>query len=443
MNCEIISSEEWNTILLFFNAFLWVLTFALYQYKRRTFGAGSAILLLYTSIAIMGIHLFLYHPDRKHMFTDLTLFPYLYLYCMILLVAYPIFKIDRNNKIQIIPPSHFFFNSVCIVLVLLSLYRVNEVFSNTRDGLIMLFLDADAGLEAYNRGAARFMSDTSSGDISAGVDYIAVLSNTAKSIIPLFWMYYLTLEKKNKLLLCTLSLTALLAPLNAIASGSRYTIGVFMLEMIVLFIFLRKTFSQKSFLRIKKIMYIIMFSLLLPFMAVTLSRSGSDYNNMILGVERYTAESFIRFNNYGLDAGGVRYGDRTIPLLKVLSGMDTAKNYAERLEKYSKMKINESVFYTFVGDFTLDYGPILTILIFLCVTYFYLRVLRVYDGNLYFYQFILLFVLIETCLGFFLYLYADVIGNLRLVAYLFAAFVFKVDYILQNNKTVKNAVCIT
>lgn len=440
MSFELLSTEEWNTILLYFNAFLWVFTFALYQYKRRSFGLGSAILLLYTSIAVMGIHLFLYHPERKSMFTDLSLWPYLYLYGMIMLMVYPILKIDRCKNIAIIPPSHFLFNAVCVVLVLLSLYRIHEIFTDIREGLILLFLDSEAGLDAYNKGAARFMTDTTSGDISAGVDYIAVLSNTAKSIIPLFWMYYLTLENKNKILLYILSFTALLAPLNAIASGSRYTIGVFMIEMLVLFVFLRKTFPQRYAIRIKRMVCIIFVALLLPFLVVTLSRSGSDYNKMLLGVERYTAESFIRFNNYGLDAGGVRYGDRTITLIKALSGMESAKNYSERLDKYSKMKMNESVFYTFVGDFTLDYGPILSVIIFICIARFFVKTLRVHHGKLFFYQYILLFVLIETCLGFFLYLYADIIGNLRLMAYLFAACLFKIDCTLTKNKTTRNAI---
>lgn len=429
MESKIISTEEWNIILLYFNAFLWLFTFGFYQYKRKKFGLGSAVLLLYTIIAVMSIHLFLYHPERNSMFTNLKLFPYLYLYGMMMLMMYPIFKIDRNDSVQIIHPSHSFFNVICIILILLSLYRIQEIFTDIREGLVLLFIDPDAGLDAYSKGAARFMTDTSSGDISAGVDYIAILSNTAKSIIPLFWMYYLTLEKKNKILLYALSFTTLLAPLNAIASGSRYTIGVFMIKMIVVFIFLRKTFPPKYAIRIKNVICVIFVALFIPFIAVTLSRSDSDYNKMILNIERYASESFIRFNNYGLDTGGIRYGDRTITLIKVVSGMTVAKNYPERLLKYSNMKMNESVFYTFVGDFTLDYGPILSVLIFICISCFFRKALNVRQGQIAFYQYVLLFVLIEICLGFFLYLYSDIVGNLRLIAYLFLAFLFRIDYV--------------
>lgn len=434
MEFGIISTEEWNIILLYFNAFLWLFTFGLYQYKRKIFGLGSAILLLYTVIAVMGIHLFLYHPERKTMFIDLKLFPYLYLYAMMMIIMYPIFRIDRNKSVQIIHPSYSLFNMICILLVLLSLYRIQEIFTDIREGLVLLFQDPDAGLDAYNKGAARFMTDTSSGDIRAGVDYIAILSNTAKSIIPLFWMYYLTLKDKNKILLYALSFTTLLDPLNAIASGSRYAIGVFMIKMLVIFMFLRQTFPQKYAVRIKNVMCSVFFALFIPFMAVTLSRSDSDYKKMILNVERYASESFIRFNNYGLDAGGIRYGDRTITLIKVVSGMNVAKNYPERLLKYSNMKMNESVFYTFVGDFTLDYGPILSVLIFICVSYFFLKALCVRQGCIAFYQYVLLYVLIEICLGFFLYLYSDIAGNLRLITYLFLAFIFRIDYVYCHKK---------
>lgn len=56
------------------------------------------------------------------------------------------------------------------------------------------------------------------------------------------------------------------------------------------------------------------------------------------------------FNNYGMDANGIRYGDRTAPLIRKLLGLKTSTNYYERRFVYSKMLVNDSYFITFIGD---------------------------------------------------------------------------------------------
>ena len=81
-------------------------------------------------------------------------------------------------------------------------------------------------------------------------------------------------------------------------------------------------------------------------------------------IEWYYGQSFLNFNNYGLDAGGIRYGDRTANFFKSFLFDDVPHNFVERREKYSHLKIDDYYFYTFVGDFTIDYGPILAVLLF-------------------------------------------------------------------------------
>ena len=45
-------------------------------------------------------------------------------------------------------------------------------------------------------------------------------------------------------------------------------------------------------------------------------------------------------------------------------------NYVERREIYSKLKINDEVFSTFVGDFTIDFGPFFAVIIFIVFNFF-------------------------------------------------------------------------
>ena len=52
---------------------------------------------------------------------------------------------------------------------------------------------------------------------------------------------------------------------------------------------------------------------------VTMGRFANNKQQteyLIYGIETYAAQNFIFFNNYGLDAGGIRYGDNTANLAR-------------------------------------------------------------------------------------------------------------------------------
>lgn len=425
------SVVEWNYLLLILNAVLWTLTLFYYWRKRKRFTLGCFVLALYALISVVGIHLYIYHPDSNQMFTDLRLFPYLYLYGMILLVCIPIFKMEGARISRIVPPNIKVFHAVCVVLVLLAFYRVDQVFYEIREGLALLFLDSDAGLEAYKKGAARFINDRTSGNISGHVDYVSVLGNVAKVILPAFWMYYLALKEKNRWMFAALSMASFLSPLYAVASGSRYAIVNFMVEIVAIFFFLYSFFTPERKESIRKSFGGVLIALLIPFLALTVSRSKGDTMRTFYGIERYLSESFIHFNNHGLDAGGMRNGDRTMPLFKQFIGMETAANYATRISKYKEMKINESVFISFVGDFTLDFGPVWPVVIFICISRMFYKYLSVQNHVLYFHQYILLYTLLKFVLGFFLYLFSDPFGNLELLVLLSLYCFFRLVHIRQ------------
>lgn len=430
---KIISPREWSYIVGGINAVLWILVFAYFYFARSRWGLTHTILLLYSSIAVLSFHLFIYYPFADQMFEEITLFPYIYLFIMLMLPLYPIIKLESRPIYSIRKPRKSLFYIVCMILVILSFYHVDEIFQNITNGIFMLFVDSDAGLLAYQKGAAKFTTDMSSGDLNKEVDYLSVLANLSRTIIPVFWLYYISLEERNKYLFSLLTICVLLSPLNSIASGSRYALVVFIVETTVVFVF-SKNLMQKKKIIIKRISYVVLVVLIVPFLLVTISRSNGDMKNTLYGMERYFSESFIHFNNHGIDAGGIRYGDRTMPFFKMLIGFDTAKNYPERIWKYRYMAIDESVFIGYVGDFTLDFGPIFSFVLFVLTMVYFRQRLMVRDRVLLFHQYILLYILIKLNLGFFSYLFADVFGNAQLLFLLMIYWLFKLDYQLHKRK---------
>lgn len=367
---EIISPREWSYIVGAINAIVWIIIFVYFRIKRSQWGLTHTILLLYMAISILSLHLFIYYPFSERMFKDMTLFPYAYLFVMLMLPLYPIIKVESKPVYSIQKPHMLLFRFVCFGIIILSLYHIDEMFVDIKEGIFTLFTDSDAGLLAYQKGAAKFTTDTSSGDISKGVDYLSVLANIARTIIPIFWLYYFSLEKKSKPFFLIMTVCMILSPLNSIASGSRYGIVVFMLEITTFFLYIKNFLSKKRQAFAKKTSSVALIMLLVPFFLVTISRSHGNMKDALYGIERYFSESFIHFNNHGLDANGIRNGDRTMTFFKLLAGLDTAKNYPERLYRYRYMTINESVFISYVGDFTLDFGPIISFVIFILWLFF-------------------------------------------------------------------------
>ena len=157
----------------------------------------------------------------------------------------------------------------------------------------------------------------------------------------------------------------------------------------------------------------------IPVIAITYSRFGEKAAGATGFVTWYVGQGSLYFNNFGLDAGGTRNGDRTINLVKRVIDPSTPKNYVERRDKYPNLKIDDYFFVTFVGDFVIDFGPIIATIIIIVFSIVAWRGTRPRDGTITIYQLLLLhFVLcVNIQGGMTLFSYSDT-GNLRIFAYL-------------------------
>ena len=200
-------------------------------------------------------------------------------------------------------------------------------------------------------------------------------------------------------------------------------------------------FDSFVYRKMKRFFLLFFVLLLVPFFVITISRNEGDFDRMLFSLERYSSESFLRFNNYCLDANGCRDADYVLPVVKELLGLNPARDYAARLSKYSYMNIDESVFYTFVGDFTLDFGPFSSVIIFFFLMIMFVNALSAKRKEIYFYQYILYYILLVSCLGYYQFPWGRIEGNLQLIVLLLLMFVFYMDSVrLRRNKklTIEN-----
>ena len=411
-------SFEWGNFCLIINIIIWLFTFIIFQYKTKYFGVGSGILLFYSIISLLAWGLY------NETFSDakITLFPFIYLYGMIILAAYPILSIKERAIRNIIPPNPKLFKLVCIGIIAFSFVSLPNTIILIRENIFSIILDTTAGAELYSDKTAAMMTRQSS-----GINLIPILGGVCGNIAIVFFMYYLTLENRNKTILICLGISALIGPISGIANGGRAGMAMFLLNSSFLFLFIRKFISPNLKKKVSRIIVIAGIILLIPFFALSLSRNNGDQSKTLTMVESYLSQGFLWFNTDALDPGGTREGDYTAVAFKYIAGLKPAMYYSGRINKYPHLKIDESVFYSFVGDFTLDYGPIAAVVIFIVTAIFFKKCLHHKNSSITFQQYLMFYLLMVGCLGYFQFPLGREDGNLVMIGLLTLALIFKLS----------------
>jgi len=419
---------EYNNILALFNVLLYSLTFLIYQFRTKYFGAFSILLLTYLFTALMG---YFYINNPLSEYQNIKIFPFLYLYAMLMLACYPLFKVGEHNIILIKPPNNKLFNSFCWIMILAKTIHFLMIFHNLKTNFYGILFEPTTIFEQYSEGVSR-----SSTEGYRNFNLFAIFSNLFSTISILILMYYLTFQRKNIWLLIGLVFSAILNPIEALAQAQRGGVVISLLLFIFAYFFFKKFYSVKIQKIIKPLLIFIFLILSIPLAIITITRfSDREGDNFLLfSIQNYSGQSFINFNNYALDAGGDRDGTRTATLITtIISGGSAPRNYLERLSKYKNIKLDETKFSTFVGDFVLDFGPALTIFIFFLATVFFRHHLRI-KNEISFHQTILWFLLINICAGLFLYTFADWGGNLQFIALISFYLIFRIK--LRDNSQI-------
>lgn len=346
---------------------------------------------------------------------------------MLMLFFWPILKYDayKIDEIQKVPSIYLLI--ISIIFIVASLVQLPTIISDFAFSIKKLLTSSSGGLDLYHKSlaGARLLGD---GNIS---NFGSIISNTYGKFGILLFFYYLTLQKRSKLILIGLFISTIISILSSISLGQRGLIIDTLLSMIITYFALRRFFQPKVNRIIKIVGGWMLLAALIPVIALTISRFGNDKKGSMSSVYYYGGQENLNFNNYGLDAGGIRYGDRTFPLFKRILGFENVpKNFVERRAKYQHLKMDDESFYTFVGDFTLDFGPITATIIFVFFSIFVVIKTKIRNGIIRFHQLILLHFVMIVCMlgGMKLYPFSDVGGNLQLIGYFIAYMFFRLDY---------------
>lgn len=418
--------STWSNICLIIYFLAWLICFIKYQKVRKCFDAGSFLLVCYTLFAFLSWRLY-NNPDYGYGSKPIHLFPFLYLFLMLLMATSTVLKYDTTKIDRIQRPPRLFFIVVAIFFVFTSLAHFPSSISHFSEGIMKLLLDDSVGQSLYQESLEDRVSD-GDGAIS---NLSAIFSSAFYNIGVLFTFYYLTLPKRKKWFTVALILSCLMGILAYISLGQRGGVFIRTMTIIITYFAFKKFYSKKLNKTVGKIGVILLILISIPIMAITLSRFGEKEGGALGNVMAYMGQENINFNNNALDDGGIRYGDRTVPLFKRMLGFQNVPdNFWQRREKYPNLKMDDDVFYTFVGDFTIDYGPILAVFLFVFFTIVFHNLTRVRGRTVLFHQLILIHFVMCVCAqgAMELFTFSDVAGNLQLIVVFLSYWLCLYDY---------------
>ena len=407
------SEVTWNNILATGYLLVWIMTLVWYQYKSRILDGGTAVMSTYILYAIFSLF-----SLNDVMFADfylpLKVFPYIYLYVMLMVALSPTIYIHLNPVKNIEQPQTNILGIISVIIIISSVLLVPDIIANFGTGLVKLFTETDAGKDAYME---HIEEDKEAG---SGISNIpAIIYNAFSDITIFLCFYYITCKKKNYWLIAGLIFAILIGILIPMMHGQRGGVIAAVLTTCVGYALFQQYISRRINRVIRLLGITSIIAIAVPVAAITISRFGNMGGGVTGFLNWYVGQGSLYFNNFALDAGGTRNGDRTLNLAKRLIDPDTPKNYTERREKYSHLNIDDNIFSTFVGDFVIDFGPITTVFIFVIFNGLILYLIRFRnsrDGTLKLHLALLLYFTLCICMqgGMTLFSFSDT-GNLRIV----------------------------
>ena len=426
--------EERALNILYTVLYTALLAWMLYRHQQSIegrWGIGSYILLSYVLYPIIGAFWFF---DQDNIYGDiepLKLFPFIYLAVLQWIAVRPILQYDRNHIQQIEQPSMSFLNIFAAIYIVCTLLQIPHIIANIADGIRNIMVDTAAGADMYLESQA----EDSSYDGSVG-NLTAIIFNIFSPLAFILFFYYMTLGRKYMWAIIGFGLCVLIKSFHSLSNGQRTEVTMSVINIFVAYVALKPILSDRIKRYVRIVLTVLAVSITIPFIALTISRFGERQGGTTGGLVYYIGEAPYYFNNYALDAGGTRHGDRTCNVFKKLIGKPSPNGIFDVREAYPMLKMDDSIFSTFIGDFVLDFGATTTAIIFILFSILFTRLTPTNGPNqIPFHRLILIYFAMSVCMqgGFYLFNYAFE-GNLQILAIFVFYVFFGLDYLMRHRK---------
>jgi len=409
---------------------LWSIVLIIHQRFIKRIGLASIIITSYLFYSICSLFLFInlkeiHISDFVKADKILDLFPFLYLFSALLIFLNPVILFDRYNINKIHKPSSYIVNSFLMLFFVSNLLSLFKIIPRIQNGLTLILTTRYGGSELY---AEAHNVEFTSGNLNI----LGFVNSSCSDIGILFIFYYLT-YCKNKIYVISLFILIFISVLDPIARGLRTETIMKIFLIIVSYYMFHQFYSPSLNSKIKRIGIISVILISIPTIALSISRFGNSDGGTLGGTVSYIGQANLNFNNYCLDANGTRNGDRTCNMFKKMLGFENVpESIMETRAKYRYMKIDDGSFYTFIGDFVLDFGPTIAFIIIIIISISISRITICQNKTINFHQLLCIYFVVAISIqgGMYLFHYSFS-GNWKIIVFILFYILMKMDY---NNK---------
>lgn len=395
------------------------------------------LLLSYVLYPIIGCFWY-FNPNSiyREFVTELTLMPFIYLAAMLYIASYPVLQYDRANVKRIEQPPMLLLNAFAIIYILCTIVQVPHIIENLSTGLRNIMVDTAAGLDMYMESQTE--ETTYDGAIS---NITSIIFNIFSPLAFILFFYYLTLEKRHKWIEIGFSICILIKCFSSLSNGQRTEVTMSVFNIVVSYLALRPMLSERIQRFVRILLIVLGIAIAVPFLMLSISRFGDREGGLADGLIYYIGEAPYYFNQFALDSEEIRNGDRTCNVFKQLLGMKVPEGIFGVRSAYANIKMNDSIFSTFVGDFVLDFGGMRTAIIFIVFSFLFTKLTRTNEPEtIPFHRLILLYFAMSVCMqgGMYLFNYSFE-ANLQIIAILLFYILFAVCYLYHKNRAKRMA----
>lgn len=408
---------------------LWAISFYVHYKRTKYLGAGGTILLMFLVYSLIS---FFVYSTSDYTQKPLRVLPFIYLFGCIIVASMPVLKYNESKVVAIDPPSPTFIHVFTYLYLFCALIRIPEVFSNMSTGITLILMDSDAGSQLYND--AHFAREASGGISNLFAIFYNVFADASIILFFYYWIFF----PKRRITIIVFAISIGVQVLSQVSMGLRTETTLKALSVFIAYITMRRFMTKQQRRKIAIIGGGFLGLVLAVLLALSLSRFGEKEGGVSSGTLSYIAMGNLEFNQSVWDVEGTRNGDRTANTFKALLGFDVPKDIQAVRSRYSRLGVDDGVFYTFVGDFVLDYGKFMTVILFTFFSSIFCRITRPQRRHIKMHQLIALYFVMCVVVqgGFYLFSYSF-LSNLVILGFLVLYLIFWFD---SNSKKIKHAV---
>ena len=413
-----------NFILLIYIG-VWVITYWIYKKNRAFVSIGTFFIVENLVFAVCSLLLY-NDPVTKNTWHNITFLPFVYLFAMLMMAARPLLCYNTAEIDRIRKPDNKIFKVFFWVIIVSSLLQIPRILVDLQDGLFYIFANIDNAAEVYAERNELSLKET-----HASADFIinsplSIIANIFSDFCIFLFYYIQTLKSGNRKVQVLLFLIIVLALLRPISQADRTQAMLTVLTIIATYFLFNDFISKGKKKQMKYFIVILMSIIFIPIAIITASRFSTSEGGVSSSVIKYMGEENLYFSNNVFDANGTREGERTCNIFKQMLGYtNVATDVRSLRNKYPSLGIDDTHYTTFVGDFVIDFGPYIPVVLFVVFSILFTNLTRPVRRTISFHQLILLYFAMIVCVKGSMYLFVfSFTDNYKILAFLFAYLLF-------------------